>query len=101
MTASGIVRVVTDVHFVKVCPECSVMARKTKNNPWKDKVVKKLRNLTPVELAREGWDLREKVTALEFTDGSLLYAACDPEGNGPGSLFGITSAGDTIWVSPG
>jgi hypothetical protein len=76
------------------------MAKKIKDSPWNDKVVKKLRYLSHAELAREGWDTREKVTALEFTDGSLLYPACDPEGNGPGALFGITPSGETIWVSP-
>jgi hypothetical protein len=74
------------------------MAKK-QNKFWEKKVVKTLRYLTQAELAREGWDIQQKVSALEFTDGSLLYASCDPEGNGPGALFGTTSSGDTIWVS--
>lgn len=76
------------------------MSRKKKESPWNDRIVKKVRYLNKAELAREGWDIREKVPALEFTDGSLLYPACDFEGNGPGALFGITPAGETTWVTP-
>ena len=74
------------------------MAKKT--NAWEGKVVRKVRYLSKDELAREGWDQRQKVAAFEFTDDSLLYASCDPEGNGPGALFGVSSQGQTVWVSP-
>ena len=33
----------------------------------------------------EGW-LRKPV-AIEFTDGTILFASCDEEGNDPGALF--------------
>lgn len=76
------------------------MATKKQNKIWENKVIRKLRYLTQAEIAREGWDSRQKVAALEFADGSLIYASCDPEGNGPGALFGTTPDGQTIWVSP-
>jgi hypothetical protein len=50
----------------------------------------RLRPMTEAELAREGWDLDAHgvPTALELEGGIVLYASCDPEGNGPGALFG-------------
>jgi hypothetical protein len=80
--------------------EIFTMAKKNENKVWNGKVVKKLRYLNRSELAREGWDTRQKVAAVEFSDGSLLYASSDPEGNGPGALFGTTPEGQTVWVSP-
>jgi hypothetical protein len=76
------------------------MAKKHQDKSWQKRVVKRLRFLTVSELAREGWDYRQKVAALEFTDGYLLYASCDAEGNAPGTLFGTTPDGQTVWVSP-
>ena len=68
--------------------------------PWAGKLVRNVRLMHPAELAREGWAADQDVAALEFTDGSLIYAACDPEGNGPGALFGVTAKGRTCWISP-
>ena len=76
------------------------MATKTRNKTWDNKVIKKLRYLNQAELAREGWDSRQRVAALELTDGSLIYASCDPEGNDPGALFGTMPDGQTVSVWP-
>jgi hypothetical protein len=75
------------------------MSRK-QPTPWAGKIVRTIRYLTSEELAREFWCDDQMVAALEFTDGSLVYAACDSEGNGPGALFGVTPHGQTLWISP-
>ena len=57
------------------------------------KVIKRVREMTPTEMAREGWDY--PTTVIECTDGTLIYPSQDEEGNGPGSLFGFVS-GKTV-----
>jgi hypothetical protein len=52
------------------------------------------------ELDQEGWESRQKVPVLVFSDGTLLYPSQDGEGNGPGELFGITPDGSTIFLIP-
>jgi hypothetical protein len=49
-----------------------------------------VRPLTEKEFAREGWDLDVncRPPALVLDDGQVLFPARDPEGNGPGALFG-------------
>jgi hypothetical protein len=54
------------------------------------RTVRQIRQMTPSELEREGWEDRHKSTrVIVFTDGSLIYASQDDEGNGPGAMFGI------------
>jgi hypothetical protein len=63
------------------------------------KTVKGLRELTAEEMDREAWDgdnLRPNATAIEFTDGSIIYASQDDEGNGPGALFGALADGTPV-----
>jgi hypothetical protein len=57
------------------------------------KTIRRVRFLSLAELAREGWGAHEWVLALELDDGTLLYAARDEEGNGPGALFGKDKEG--------
>lgn len=61
-----------------------------------------VRWLSEEEALNEGWDdIRWNNTAvLEFSDGSIVYASCDPEGNGPGSLFGTLKTGECFTVVP-
>lgn len=61
-----------------------------------------VRWLSEEEALNEGWDdIRWNNTAvLEFNDGSKVYASCDPEGNGPGSLFGSLKDGQMITIVP-
>lgn len=55
-----------------------------------------VRAMTDEELEREGWQmpqLQQAPVALELDDGTVLYPSRDPEGNGPGSLFGYSDGG--------
>jgi hypothetical protein len=58
--------------------------------------IKKLRVLTPKEMAEEGWDNDEDVIAIELSNGIVLYASQDDEGNGPGAMFGHDKKGTTF-----
>lgn len=51
-----------------------------------------VREMTPDELKAEGWTGR-KCMCLEFSDGTILYASRDGEGNAPGELFGRSADG--------
>lgn len=47
-----------------------------------------IRPMTPTELDAEGWFAHGTAPlALVLSDGTLLYASQDPEGNGPGTVF--------------
>jgi hypothetical protein len=46
----------------------------------------------------EGWDYGEGVV-LELEDGTLLYPSRDPEGNGPGVLFGKDKNGKNFMLA--
>ncbi len=52
--------------------------------------VVRVREMTRKELEGEGWaeDRHGARTAIVFSDGSVVYASRDDEGNGPGALFG-------------
>lgn len=58
-----------------------------------------IRYLTAEESRAEGWSA-ESVVAVVLSDGSLIYASQDYEGNGPGALFGKDSHGATFWITP-
>ena len=64
--------------------------------------VKEVRKMTDAELAREGWEHhREKTpTVIVFEDGTNVYPSKDPEGNGPGALFGINEDDQAILFDP-
>ena len=48
----------------------------------------KIREMTRKEATNEGWDLgKDGCRALELSNGTVLYASRDYEGNGPGALF--------------
>jgi hypothetical protein len=50
------------------------------------KTVVGVRQMDEGDLETLGWD-GEAGYILELSDGSLLFASQDPEGNGPGSLW--------------
>lgn len=50
-----------------------------------------VRPMTGAEIAYEGWS--DGGTALVLDNGEVLYASQDPEGNGPGALFGRNKNG--------
>jgi hypothetical protein len=49
-----------------------------------------VRPMTAAELKGEGWrkNIHGDIFALVLDDGTVIYPACDEEGNGPGALFG-------------
>jgi hypothetical protein len=64
--------------------------------------VKDVRMMTKAELEAEGWEnyYGGYPVAIVFDDNSTIYASSDPEGNNSGCIFGVTSKGETIIVSP-
>jgi len=64
--------------------------------------VVEVRMMTKLELEAEGWEnyYGGYPVALIFNDGSKIFASSDPEGNNVGCLFGMTSKGESIIVSP-
>lgn len=61
-----------------------------------------VRMMTEDELQIECWDesAHDFPVVIVFEDGSKIYASADPEGNGPGCIFGITKDNESIIVSP-
>jgi hypothetical protein len=61
-----------------------------------------VRMMTKLELEAEGWEnyYGGYPVAVIFNDGSKIYASSDPEGNNVGCIFGLTSKGESIIVSP-
>lgn len=58
-----------------------------------------IRPLTRDDLESEGWSERNTTHfAIVLDDGTLIYASRDPEGNGPGALFGRTPDGEHITI---
>jgi hypothetical protein len=64
--------------------------------------VTEVRMMTKPELKAEGWEnyYGGYPVAVIFNDGSKIYASSDPEGNNVGCIFGLTSKGESIIVSP-
>jgi len=60
-----------------------------------------IRMMTPAEMSAEGWDPPREGQArpivLYFTNGTTLFASRDDEGNGPGTLFGVTRRGSRFY----
>lgn len=52
--------------------------------------IKAIRQMTDEEMKREGWDSGRwpNPTVIELQSGPILYPSMDPEGNGPGAMFG-------------
>jgi hypothetical protein len=52
--------------------------------------IKWIRKMTDIEMKAEGWDEENGFTpiCIVLSNGIILYASCDPEGNGPGMIFG-------------
>lgn len=61
-----------------------------------------VRYLTDRECANEGWDVGpyDAAVALTLSDGSMIFASQDYEGNGPGALFGRMRTGEQFILSP-
>ena len=60
--------------------------------------VKAIRPMTEAEQCEQGWDGDEAATVLVFEDGTTVFASRDPEGNGPGCLYGRSPKGVDYYV---
>lgn len=59
--------------------------------------IEAIRDMTVKEMEREGWeDSPRKPPVIVLSNGTILYPSRDPEGNGPGALFGFTNRNQTI-----
>lgn len=67
--------------------------------PWPAGLtIVEVRPMTYTEASHEGWgidNINGAPPGIVLSDGSKLYPARDPEGNGPGAMFGV-SAGKHI-----
>lgn len=59
------------------------------------KTIAKVRPPTEEELEYTNEDIR---TIIEFTDGSILFALRDEEGNGPGVMIAATDEDNQFYV---
>lgn len=59
-----------------------------------------VRAIAPEEMESEGWDALYGMacSVLILDDGSLVYPSQDPEGNGPGTLFGKLANGTAVSI---
>ena len=66
------------------------------------RTIRDVRRMTPDELAAEAWDAGpgDCPVALVLDDGTRLYPSRDPEGNGPGALFGVDAGGESFAIAP-
>lgn len=60
----------------------------------KGRTIVSVRYMTSQEANALGWWSRPLM--VELDDGTLIYAAIDGEGNGPGTLFGIGPEADNL-----
>ena len=61
-----------------------------------------IRSLTPEERDDLGWSVAESLhtVVLVLDDGTRLVPSADPEGNSGGTLFGVSSSGDSFLIVP-
>lgn len=62
------------------------------------KKIKRIKKLPKVILDVNMWEARHPGWAIELDDGTLIYASCDEEGNGPGSMFVTTAKGEDYYM---
>jgi hypothetical protein len=68
------------------------------------RTIREVRPMTAAEQSGEGWEDAspwERPVVLVLDDGTRLYPARDPEGNGPGALFGVDPRGRAFTLHPG
>ena len=59
-----------------------------------------IRKMTKKEIRDEGWEGKiDTPTAIVLSDGTLLYASRDDEGNGPGQIFGKAPDGKAFQLA--
>lgn len=73
-------------------------------DPITDQRIETVRPMTDGELAQEGWmnysPFRSRPTVLVLANGMKIYPSVDPEGNGPGALFGTDPDGQPVKITP-
>lgn len=62
------------------------------------RTIENVRRMTDEELESEHWHHYRGSTplVLELDDGTKVYPSKDPEGNGPGALFGENEDGEKV-----
>jgi len=63
------------------------MTKKFKNSDLIGKTITEVRALNDDEAEVQGWEYAHCVVII-LDDGTKLFPSRDPEGNGPGALFG-------------
>lgn len=61
--------------------------------------ITRVRAMTKNEANSEGWDIHGRRGAppvIELSNGVKIYPSRDPEGNGPGALFGVDGSGNSF-----
>lgn len=62
------------------------------------RAIVRVRPMTPEEAIELAWDPSDRPAVIELDDGTLMFASCDPEGNGPGALFVLPGTAPTDLV---
>lgn len=63
--------------------------------------IESIRKMTDEEMAREGWgQYHATPTVIELTNGHVLFPSSDPEGNGPGTMFGQDENNEPFYLQP-
>jgi hypothetical protein len=65
-------------------------------------LIKEVRLMTKEEAEEEGWDFEYQTIppVIVLADDTIIYPSADPEGNGPGMLFGKTKDGNSFYYYP-
>jgi len=64
-----------------------------------DRRIVEIRYMSDFHMAQEMWSGPAPII-LVLDDGTKIYPARDPEGNGPGALFGVKRDGEDFCVPP-
>jgi len=72
------------------------------DDPITGQKIVNITTLSSAEAAKEGWDIGrgDACAVIHLENGVKLYPSQDPEGNGPGCLFGNIPGGGSITVFP-
>lgn len=65
--------------------------------------IEDIRRMTDAELDAMAWHagpVHAPPVVLELSNGDVVFPSQDPEGNGPGALFGLTEDGDLFAFDP-
>ena len=65
------------------------------------RTIREFHRMRRAELNAEGWDAGpgDCPVVIVLDDGTKLYASRDPEGTGPGALFGVDASGESFAIA--